>query len=260
MGETRSEATDPTETTGDRRRATAHGTNSRHRRAGESDADRILVMQTMSQLLAVLPDSDDVADAMSHLVAACAQLVPQGEASVFIEEKGNLSVYAASSETKRGLDEHQIHDGRLWVRDVMRRGKSRLGVSLEANRGTWPEVVPLYLAAGMRTANTFGIRHGDDVVGALDICDPGVFRLSDLQIEILTVLATSAGIGIRNRRTIRGLQALNGQLTEALSARIVIEQAKGAIAAQLSVGVDEAFAGSARFPAIATRRSTTLLI
>lgn len=212
------------------------------RRAGESTEDQRLVLQTLVRLADSLSASESIHEVMSHLIIASAQLVAHADASVLLaDDKNELSVFATTSELKQVFDHHQIQTGQGSILDVFRSGDACLGISLKAKKETWPGVAPLLVAVGMRTMNTLPICYHGTVVGVLDLCDPREFALSPLQVEILTLLATSAGVGIGNLRIHRGNQILVNQLQEALDSRIIIEQAKGVIAARLEVGVDQAF-------------------
>ena len=54
-------------------------------------------------------------------------------------------------------------------------------------------------------------------------------------------MADVATIGILSERAIRRGEVVNEQLQLALNSRIIIEQAKGAVAQTYDIGVDEAF-------------------
>jgi hypothetical protein len=55
-------------------------------------------------------------------------------------------------------------------------------------------------------------------------------------------MADIAAIALVQERAIRDAQSVVGQLQSALSSRVIIEQAKGVLAARAGIGVDEAFA------------------
>jgi AmiR/NasT family two-component response regulator len=57
----------------------------------------------------------------------------------------------------------------------------------------------------------------------------------------MQALADVATIGLMQERALRRSEALTEQLQGALNSRIIIEQAKGALAQVLGVSVDEAF-------------------
>jgi AmiR/NasT family two-component response regulator len=80
------------------------------------------------------------------------------------------------------------------------------------------------------------------VIGALNVFGsrPGS-TLADSDVPIVQALADVAAIGLLQERAIRRGEILTEQLQGALNSRIVIEQAKGAIAQIHGVSVDEAF-------------------
>ena len=60
-------------------------------------------------------------------------------------------------------------------------------------------------------------------------------------MQVVQALTDVAAIGLLQERTIRRGEVLTEQLQGALNSRIVIEQAKGAIAQAHGLSVDEAF-------------------
>ena len=100
---------------------------------------------------------------------------------------------------------------------------------------------PRALELGFTTAHCFPLRLRDHVIGAMN-----VFRTDDRFLEpeerrVVRALTDVATIALMQERTIRRAEELTEQLQFALNSRIVIEQAKGAVARSLGIGVDEAF-------------------
>jgi AmiR/NasT family two-component response regulator len=89
--------------------------------------------------------------------------------------------------------------------------------------------------------HAFPLRLRDQVIGALNIFGATSGRLSDADAQILQALTDVATIGLLQERAVRRGEVLVEQLQGALNSRVIIEQAKGATAQALSIGVDEAF-------------------
>lgn len=65
---------------------------------------------------------------------------------------------------------------------------------------------------------------------------------SDADIDLTRALAHVATIALMQSKAVRDAQLLTAQLQQALDSRVVIEQAKGMLAEQVSTDMDEAFA------------------
>ncbi len=79
------------------------------------------------------------------------------------------------------------------------------------------------------------------VIGALNLFRTETGSMSDDDVAVAQALADVATIAILQNRAAVEAQEVNTQLTNALSSRIVIEQAKGMIAERQQLSIDEAF-------------------
>ena len=79
------------------------------------------------------------------------------------------------------------------------------------------------------------------MIGSIGVFDTGVRHWESDEVHVVQALAHVATIGLLQERAIRRGEVLAEQLQSALNSRIVIEQAKGAIAQFRNVSVDDAF-------------------
>jgi len=110
---------------------------------------------------------------------------------------------------------------------------------LEAAAERWPGFAPRAVRAGFRSVHAFPLRLRKEVIGALGLFGSG--HLNDSDVRLVQALADIATIGLLQERAIQRGELVTEQLQGALNSRIVIEQAKGAVAQVYGVTVDEAF-------------------
>ena len=92
------------------------------------------------------------------------------------------------------------------------------------------------------TVHAFPLRLRSQSIGALNIFGSGREPvLTDDDVMVVQSLADMASIALLQERAIRRGELLTEQLQNALNTRIVIEQAKGAVAQARGISVDEAF-------------------
>jgi hypothetical protein len=93
---------------------------------------------------------------------------------------------------------------------------------------------------GFRYVSALLLRHGARTVGAAAVLHG--HRLDAEQSGMAELLAEAAAIAIVQQRQLHDTEVKVGQLQRALDSRMVIEQAKGAIAGRLDITPSEAFA------------------
>ena len=155
---------------------------------------------------------------------------------------GTLHHVGASSEDARLLELFQIQNDEGPCLDCCRTGQPVVVPDLEQVRDRWPSFVPRALAAGMGSVHAFPMRLRDRVIGGLNVFQAHRQELADEEVRVLQALADMATIALIQEQAVSRAEVLTEQLQVALNSRIVVEQAKGAIARTFDITVDEAFA------------------
>ncbi|MEV0129166.1 GAF and ANTAR domain-containing protein [Dactylosporangium sp. NPDC050688] len=189
-----------------------------------------------------LVDEFDVIDFMQMLAHRTAALVGGATVGLLLaDERGLLQFMAASDETTRLLELFQLQwqDGPCL--DAFRTGEPVVNANLASADDRWPQFGPYASAGGFRSVHAFPLRLRNDVIGAMGIFGTRSATLDESDVRIVQALADVAAIGLLQERTIHRSEVLTEQLQGALNSRIVIEQAKGAVAQARGVSVDDAF-------------------
>jgi GAF domain-containing protein len=149
---------------------------------------------------------------------------------------------AATSEAMEMVELFQLQNAEGPCLDCYRSGEPVEVEDMAGAVGRWPRFAPVAAEAGFRSAHAFPLRLRGRVLGALNLFRtvPGRFELSD--VAVAQALADVATIGIMQHRATHDAQALSEQLHLALNSRVLIEQAKGVIAEQAGLDMDQAFA------------------
>ena len=105
----------------------------------------------------------------------------------------------------------------------------------------WPRYVAGAHEAGFRATHALPMRLRDEVIGVLTLLHTDRHTLDDGDARLGRALADAATIGLLHERAVRQAETVQEQLQGALASRVVIEQAKGILAANLDLSPDEAF-------------------
>ena len=190
-----------------------------------------------------LVDEFDLLDFLHMLTDRASSLVGAAAAGLLLaDERGRLEFMAGSDENVRLVELFQLQNEQGPCLEAFRTGKAVINVDLAAAAGRWPLFAPRVTAAGFRSVHAFPLRLHGQVIGALNVFGDtkgGNFEGAD--IPIMQALADVATIGLMQERAMRRSEVLTEQLQGALNSRIIIEQAKGALAQVRGVTVDEAF-------------------
>jgi GAF domain-containing protein len=199
--------------------------------------------RTFVNLADTLVDDFDVLDVLTVLTQQCVELLGAAAAGLLlVDEQGHLRVTVASSERARLMDLFQLQNDEGPCLECFHTGRP-VAADAETARSSWPRFAEAAEAEGFVNVLALPLRLRRDVVGALNLFgDSNSLPISEREIPVAQALADAATIAILHDRLLRSRELLAQQLQLALNSRVVIEQAKGVLTAQLSVGPDEAFA------------------
>ena len=113
---------------------------------------------------------------------------------------------------------------------------------LSAEVERWPQFAPHALAAGFLSVHALPMRLRQTKLGTLGLFGTSAGQLSPEDLNLGQALADVASVALVQDRTLIDRAAINTQLQEALTSRIVLEQAKGVLAQLGTLEMDEAFA------------------
>ncbi|RSM68475.1 transcriptional regulator [Actinoplanes sp. ATCC 53533] len=200
--------------------------------------------QIFVEVADTLVDDFDLLDFLHMLTVRTADLVGASAVGLLLaDQRGHLRFMAASDERARLLEvfQAQVSEGPCF--DAYRSAQPVVNADLNQAGTRWPEFTRRALAAGFQSVHAFPMRVRQEVIGALNVFGStvgGNFDAADVQIvQALTDVAT---IALLQERAVRRGEILTEQLQGALNSRIVIEQAKGAIAQAHAISTDAAFA------------------
>jgi GAF domain-containing protein len=201
------------------------------------------VAEVFVEVSDTLVDEFDLVEFLHMLTMRTAELAGASVVGVVLADPhGHLHFMAASREDARLLELFQLQNDEGPGLDAYRTAAAVVNTDLSDAAGRWPRFAPHATTAGFRSVHAFPLRLHAEAIGALNVfgAEDGT-RLGDAEIPIIQALADIATIAIIQERSIRHGGRLAEHLQGALNSRVVIEQAKGAIAQAHGVNVDQAF-------------------
>ncbi|HEV7720786.1 MAG TPA: GAF and ANTAR domain-containing protein [Iamia sp.] len=203
-----------------------------------------LLVRAMVALADTLVDEFDIVDLTATLADRCLEILDVAATGIMLASPtgGGLRVMASSSAPVRTLEvfEAQVDEGPCP--ECYRTGALVVHEDLASDPDRWPTFTPRALEAGFRSAHAVPMRLRGTIIGALNLfrTEPG--RLAEADIVVAQALADIATVAVLQHRVATEAQVLNQQLTHALDSRVTIEQAKGVLAEQAGIPVEDAFA------------------
>ncbi|MFI9406856.1 GAF and ANTAR domain-containing protein [Nocardia sp. NPDC052316] len=200
------------------------------------------LVEAFVQLADSLVEEYDPVDVVQELLDRAVDLLPVDTAAVLLAgDDGELKVLASTSEATRWLELLQIQAQDGPCVQSYRDSEQVIVEDLEAARDRWPAFAKQALLEGFQSVYALPLRLRADRVGALNLFSTGGEHLTQDDLLVGQALADIASIAILQARLLAGHKTVNGQLQSALQSRVVIEQAKGILAAHGDLDPETAF-------------------
>lgn len=199
--------------------------------------------QVFVELADTLVDEFDQVDFLQTLTDRSVELLGADAAGLMLaDQRGALQLMASSMERVHELEvfELQVREGPCL--DCFANGRPVVNIDLTEAYERWPVFTPAAVEAGFRATHALPLRLRRHVLGAVNLFTAEPRRLNDEHVAIGQAMADVATIGLLHERNLRERTVLSEQLQGALHSRVLIEQAKGVLAARAGVGIAEAFA------------------
>jgi transcriptional regulator with GAF, ATPase, and Fis domain len=198
--------------------------------------------EVLVEMADTLVDEFDVIEFLQMVTTRTAELADVATVGLLLaDHHGQLQFMAASDEATRLLELFQIQHREGPCLDAYVTGDPVVNADLRRSCGRWPLFAPRAADSGFRSVHAIPLRLRSEVIGALNLFGTDSGTLNPADIQVVQALADIATIGLLQERAIRRAEVLAEQLQGALNSRVVIEQAKGALARIHGIDVDEAF-------------------
>jgi GAF domain-containing protein len=202
----------------------------------------ILLLQTLVELADNLVEDFDVVDLLTTLADRCVEVLEVDAAGVMlVTPSGELKVVASSSEIMRVLELFEIQADEGPCLDSFQTGAAVVNQQLSPGNGRWPAFTRRAREGGFCSVHAVPMRLRGHTIGALNLFCSRDAALDEADILAAQTLADVATITILQHRNTIDARTLNGQLSQALTSRVVIEQAKGKISEAAGLDMAQAF-------------------
>ena len=200
-----------------------------------------LVFEALSDIPRVLVEKDNVIDVLHDMVERSAKVVGVAGAGVSLLESDVPAFATAVDESIVTIERAQEKARRGPCIDAHRGGEPVVVADLAAFAERWPEVVAAATEVGVHATAAIPMRLDGTAVGVLDLYDTEAREWSEEDLRAARWLADMATANVLLNSRLRSAENLAAQLQHALDSRVIIEQAKGMLAADWEVSPDEAF-------------------
>lgn len=203
--------------------------------------DRVIIDSLVTMADHLVADFD-VVDLLTGLADRCVNVLGVSAAGVMVASPAEeLHLVASSSEAMRVVEMFELQAKEGPCLDAFRTRERVEQESLRASTDRWPLFSLVALKAGFRSVLAVPLRLRETTIGALNLFSVEESSMDERDVMVAQGFADLATISVLQHNAATEFQRINDQLTQALMSRIVIEQAKGAVAERAGIDIAEAF-------------------
>ena len=206
------------------------------------------VVRALVEMADTLVEDYDVIEVLTGLTDRCVKLLEVSAAGVMLASPdGELRLVASSSEAMRILELFELQAQEGPCLDAFRTGEPVDHENLGVGSNRWPTFSIAARGAGFESVFALPLRLRERTIGSLNLFNAGRTPMDERNVVVARAFADLATISVLQHRGATEAQRLNEQLSDALTSRIVIEQAKGVIAERSGLDMGEAFVRMRRY-------------
>lgn len=184
----------------------------------------------------------DVVDLLHTLVTECTAIVGATAGGLMLADAvGQLQLIASTNESVELVELMQLAAGAGPCVDCFTLGTPVSVPDIAVSREQWPDFSAAALAQGFRSVHATPMKLRGEVIGTMNLFQEENGALTERDAAVVQALADVATIGVLQQRIATESHIVAQQLQRALDSRVLIEQAKGALAEALNMTMEQAF-------------------
>jgi GAF domain-containing protein len=204
--------------------------------------DEAALRRVMAEYVTTVVGSYGIGQMLYRLTEQCLEVLGCDGAGVSLGgPEGRLEFVTATSAVVTHVEKQQLGCQQGPCHEAFKSGEQVVVNDLAEMAEVWPDYARDALEQGCRAAVGVPMSIAGEEVGALNLYRFEAHRWTREELEVGQSLANMAAGYIANLRELNNSRQLADQLQQALDSRIVIEQAKGIIAARRHIDMDAAF-------------------
>lgn len=203
--------------------------------------DQKLLTTTLSEFAATLVRGFAITDVLHDLAERVAAVVAVDGVGVYLQDGSALCFVTALDEPSASVERVQEHEQEGPCVDAWRSGSVVAVADLRDSAQRWPSYVRAARAAGIVAVAGIPLHLNGHSIGVLNLHSNRRRDWSAEDLDAAGVLADIAASYVINASLLDRQRRNCEQLQEALDSRVIIEQAKGVLAAERGISVDQAF-------------------
>ena len=203
--------------------------------------DQDVFVQVVSEYIRTLARHQEVYEALSELPLGVTKVLHLAGSGVSVGVGDELRWVTASPQRVMLLEQamEEPRSGPCML--AYRSGELMMMDDIARQAERWPAFRASAASARVGSVAGVPIRLDEKTLGVLSLYRDDVGQWSRHDLAAARVLADMAAAFLTNASTYRRQDELADQLQRALNTRVVIEQAKGMLAGEQQIGVDQAF-------------------
>lgn len=203
--------------------------------------DQSLLVSELTRFARLLVTDYPVSDALHDIVESAAEILGIHGAGMSLVRDGRLQFATASPQDIASLEQIQAEQQTGPCLDAYAKATPVLVDDLRTHRQRWPELVDVASSAGIAAVGAVPLLIDDAPLGTLDLYDTRPRTWTEEETEVASLLGVLAAGHFANTARLDRANRVVDQLQEALDSRVIIEQAKGILAGERGISVDDAF-------------------